>query len=153
MRFHPSEDPRAIDVVFENDLLVVVLDDGRRVCVPLCWSDRLFRACRSDLEDWRLVGDGRGIHWNQLDEDLAVEALLVPPSMLACRDGSQATMRRLDDLLRKLGVDPDAEDEPEFPDVHFAEGDFTGVLPDDDGRQRSIAAEIPRYLREPGDDT
>jgi hypothetical protein len=72
------EQPRAIGVDFVGNDLVVRLEDGRIVHVPLDWFPRLRAAAREDLSDWRLVGRGVGIHWPRLDEDLSVSGLLDP---------------------------------------------------------------------------
>ncbi len=64
-----------------EDELVVYLEDGRTVYVPLEWFPRLRDASAEDLGDWRLVGRGVGIHWPTLNEDLSVRALLVPESV------------------------------------------------------------------------
>ena len=29
-----------------------------------------------ERQHWRLIGDGQGIHWKSLDEDISVEGLL-----------------------------------------------------------------------------
>jgi len=72
------EHPRALRVeVIESDL-VVHLEDGRIVSVPLEWFPKLRDASPEALGDWRLVGRGVGIHWPTLDEDLSVRGLLVP---------------------------------------------------------------------------
>jgi hypothetical protein len=72
------ESPRALRVeVLEGDL-VVHLEDGRTVSVPLEWFPKLRDASPDALGDWRLVGRGVGIHWPKLDEDLSVRGLLVP---------------------------------------------------------------------------
>ncbi|HHI79431.1 MAG TPA: DUF2442 domain-containing protein [Planctomycetes bacterium] len=73
---HPRVDPRAIDVTIDADELMVTLADGRRVAVPLAWFPKLLHAKQSQRENWRLVGDGQGIHWSDLDEDLSVKGLL-----------------------------------------------------------------------------
>jgi hypothetical protein len=72
------EQPRAIAVGFEGRELVVRLEDGRTVHVPLDWFPRLRDANEDELGDWRLVGRGVGIHWPKLDEDLSVSGLLAP---------------------------------------------------------------------------
>jgi hypothetical protein len=59
-----------------EDELTVDLADGRRVSVPLAWFPRLLHADAAQLANWRLLGDGQGIHWPDLDEDLSVEGLL-----------------------------------------------------------------------------
>ncbi len=69
-------DPRAVDVTISEDELTVHLADGRRLTVPLVWFPRLLHGSPEDRRNWRLIGDGRGIHWPDLDEDLSVEGLL-----------------------------------------------------------------------------
>ena len=78
MSISAPESPRALRVeVLEGDL-VVHLEDGRTVSVPLEWFPKLRDASPDALGDWRLVGRGVGIHWPKLDEDLSVRGLLVP---------------------------------------------------------------------------
>lgn len=72
------EQPRAIGLGFEGRELVVRLEDGRTVQVPLDWFPRLRDANDDELGGWRLVGRGVGIHWPKLDEDLSVSGLLAP---------------------------------------------------------------------------
>ena len=72
----PSVDPRAVDVTTDDDNLVVDLADGRRVTVPLVWFPRLLHAKPDQRRNWRLIGDGQGIHWPEVDEDLSVSGLL-----------------------------------------------------------------------------
>ncbi|MBM4060185.1 MAG: DUF2442 domain-containing protein [Planctomycetes bacterium] len=72
----PRVDPRAVQVAVGDDELTVTLADGRRVSVPLVWFPRLLHADPLQRQHWRLLGDGQGIHWPDLDEDLSVEGLL-----------------------------------------------------------------------------
>jgi len=60
-----------------SDALTVELGDGRRVSVPLAWYPRLAHGRPAERRRWELIGDGSGIHWPELDEDIAVEALLL----------------------------------------------------------------------------
>ena len=69
-------DASATDVAFADHELRVSLRDGRTISVPLSWFPRLAEADDSVRASWRLIGTGEGIHWNALDEDLSVEALL-----------------------------------------------------------------------------
>jgi hypothetical protein len=69
-------DPRAVDVGTDDDNLTVDLADGRRVTVPLAWFPRLLHATPGQRRNWRLMGDGQGIHWPDIDEDLSVCGLL-----------------------------------------------------------------------------
>jgi hypothetical protein len=73
-------DARAKDVRTSGDELSVLLADGRRVSVPLAWFPRLLHATPAERENWRLLGDGEGIHWPDLDEDLSVAGLLEGPT-------------------------------------------------------------------------
>ena len=66
----------ARDVAFTEDEMIVSLVDGRRIAVPLAWFPRLVDATRAQLENWELLGDGEGIHWPDLDEDVSVAGLL-----------------------------------------------------------------------------
>jgi len=68
--------PLAQDVSFTDDDLIVSLVDGRKVVVPLVWFARLSSASKSQLENYEILGDGEGIHWPDLDEDLSVAGLL-----------------------------------------------------------------------------
>lgn len=56
--------------------LIVLLADGREVKVPFAWFPRLFHATPVHRSSYRLIGNGIGIHWPALDEDLSVEGLL-----------------------------------------------------------------------------
>ena len=68
--------PLASDVQFTDDDMVVSLVDGRRVSVPLVWFPRLASATVEQLENYELLGDGEGIHWPEIDEDLSIDGLL-----------------------------------------------------------------------------
>ncbi len=63
-------------VVFTEDSFIVYLNDGRSISVPLVWYPRLFNATRQELENYELIGDGEGIHWPDLDEDMSIEGIL-----------------------------------------------------------------------------
>jgi len=65
----------ASKVWFTKDMLYVLLRDGRELGVPLLWFPRLRKGSQEQLNNWRLIGNGIGIHWEDLDEDLSVSAL------------------------------------------------------------------------------
>ena len=67
---------RAQDVQVTDDELIVALDDGRTIVVPLAWYPRLLHGTREERANWRLIGRGEGIHWPDLDEDISIEHLL-----------------------------------------------------------------------------
>jgi hypothetical protein len=68
--------PRAREVSVSDDELTVALADGRRISVPLTWFPRLLHATPPQLHNYELLGDGEGIHWPDVDEDLSVAGLL-----------------------------------------------------------------------------
>jgi hypothetical protein len=67
----------ARDCRFSEDDLILELNDGRTLTVPLAWYPRLFHATPAERSNWRWVGRGIGIHWPDLDEDIAVEDLIL----------------------------------------------------------------------------
>lgn len=67
---------KASDLWFSDNKLFVRLVDGREVGVPMEWFPKLRNASQKDLMNWRFIGDGIGIHWESLDEDISVEGLL-----------------------------------------------------------------------------
>jgi len=66
----------AKDVWFTKDMLYVQLSDGRELGVPITWFSKLKNATKDQLKKWRFIGNGIGIHWEDLDEDISIEALL-----------------------------------------------------------------------------
>jgi len=56
--------------------IIVNLVDGRKISAPLIWFPRLAKASQEALNHWELLGDGEGIYWPDVDEDLSVKGLL-----------------------------------------------------------------------------
>jgi hypothetical protein len=69
-------EPLARDIRFTKNAIHVVLADGREVSAPLQWFPRLLRATAKQRAKWELIGDGIGIHWPLVDEDIEVASLL-----------------------------------------------------------------------------
>jgi hypothetical protein len=69
-------EPVATEVSFADDMICLVLDDGREVRTPLEFYPRLAKATSKQLENFRLLGGGTGIHWEDLDEDLSVDSIV-----------------------------------------------------------------------------
>ena len=67
---------RAQRVLVTEDALVVELVDGRTMTVPVTWYPRLAHGTMVERENCRLIGEGEGIHWPDLDEDISIEGLL-----------------------------------------------------------------------------
>ncbi|MBS1248541.1 MAG: hypothetical protein MAG431_00093 [Chloroflexi bacterium] len=67
---------KAQDVIITEDTIAVDLTDGRTVSVPLGWYPRLLHGTPKERANWRLIGQGEGIHWPDLDEDIRVENIV-----------------------------------------------------------------------------
>jgi hypothetical protein len=71
-----SDLPKAREVCVSEDELTVLLADGRRISVPLVWFPRLLHATPDQRRNLEILGEGEGIHWPEIDEDLSVAGLL-----------------------------------------------------------------------------
>ncbi len=67
---------KAVNVTITDDAIVVDLSDGRTITAPLVWYPRLLQGNQRERNNWRLIGDGNGIHWQELDEDISVENII-----------------------------------------------------------------------------
>jgi hypothetical protein len=67
---------RAQNVLLTEAALGVEMIDGRTITVPLTWYPRLAHGTPAERANWRLIGEGEGLHWPDLDEDISVEGLL-----------------------------------------------------------------------------
>ena len=68
--------PGATSAVVTDDALIVELADGRSVSAPLAWYPRLLHATAEERCKWRLIAQGEGIHWPDIDEDISVASLI-----------------------------------------------------------------------------
>ena len=71
-----TADERVADVEVSENEFSVRLMDGRTISVPLVWYPRLLNATEPQRRNWRIIGGGYGIHWEDVDEDLSTEGLL-----------------------------------------------------------------------------
>jgi len=84
------EVPNAESVTVTDDTLSVDLSDGRTIAVPLAWFPRLQYATPAERDNWRLIGKGHGIHWEDADEDISVEGLVLG----RCSGESQVSLQK-----------------------------------------------------------
>ncbi len=71
------KEPKAVSIEFTEHAFKVNLADGRVISVPLEWFPALRDADQKQRNNWRLIGEGIGIHWPDLDEDISIEGLLI----------------------------------------------------------------------------
>ncbi|NPA91583.1 MAG: DUF2442 domain-containing protein [Chloroflexi bacterium] len=71
-----EREARAQTVKITDEEIIVELEDGRTISAPLAWFPRLLHGTPEERANWRLIGEGEGIHWPDLDEDIEVRHLL-----------------------------------------------------------------------------
>jgi hypothetical protein len=69
-------EPRVNSVTVTNEAIVAHLTDGRIVSVPIEWSWRLSDASPEERARWEIIGDGQGMHWPDVDEDISLDGML-----------------------------------------------------------------------------
>lgn len=84
-------DPTIRRVEVSNETITAHLVDGRVISVPLAWSWRLSEATPAQRANWELIGNGHGVHWPDVDEDISAEGMLAGmPARRPRRGGSGA---------------------------------------------------------------
>jgi hypothetical protein len=72
-----DEYPKILDVEVTERWITAMFVDGRRISLPLAWSWRLERATSEQRSRWELIGEGEGVHWPEIDEDLSARGFFV----------------------------------------------------------------------------
>lgn len=67
---------RIKDIEITEDTLTAHLMDGRTISVPLVWSWRLSEATPEQRANYKIIGNGHGVHWPDIDEDISAEGML-----------------------------------------------------------------------------
>ena len=70
------DDPRVLTVEVTSDEIIARLMDGRTISVPLAWSWRLSDATPEQRQRYEIIGNGLGIHWPDVDEDISIRGML-----------------------------------------------------------------------------
>jgi hypothetical protein len=76
LKTHSPTSVLATEVRFTKVDMLVSLSDGREVSVPLEWFPRLRDATPEQRNKWRFIASGIGMHWEEIDEDIAVTTVL-----------------------------------------------------------------------------
>ncbi len=71
-----ATEARISKVRFDNDYLHCELKDGRIISVPIIWYPRLWNALPEERNVYEITGDGYGVYWPNIDEDLSVKGFL-----------------------------------------------------------------------------
>ncbi|MBN2107165.1 MAG: DUF2442 domain-containing protein [Deltaproteobacteria bacterium] len=70
------QDVRIKDINITSDTITAYFMDGRAISVPLAWSWRLSEATPKQRSNCEIIGDGHGVHWPDVDEDISAEGML-----------------------------------------------------------------------------
>ncbi|MBD2552961.1 DUF2442 domain-containing protein [Limnothrix sp. FACHB-708] len=69
--------PRILNISLDEDYLILELEDGRVLSVPIAWYPRLVHGTEAERQNFQISGAGFGIHWPELDEDIGIAGLLL----------------------------------------------------------------------------
>ena len=69
-------DTRIKNIDVTDDSIIAHLMDGRTISVPLVWSWRLMEATSKQRKNYEIIGDGHGVHWPDIDEDISADGML-----------------------------------------------------------------------------
>jgi hypothetical protein len=70
------QEVRIKDIKVTDDTITAYLVDGRIISVPLAWSWRLSEATPEQRRNYEIIGDGQGVHWPDIDEDISAEGMM-----------------------------------------------------------------------------
>ena len=71
-----TREARIVWMDVSDDLITAELVDGRAISVPLAWSWRLSDATQEQRQNFEIIGDGEGVHWPDVDEDISARGML-----------------------------------------------------------------------------
>ncbi len=71
-----SSDPRARSIEVTDQRITAQLSDGRTISVPLSWSWRLSKATPEQRSRYEIIGEGTGVRWPEIDEDISIRGML-----------------------------------------------------------------------------
>jgi hypothetical protein len=100
MNIVASSEPRIIGLKVTNESIIAQLADGRTVSVPLAWSWRLSEATPAQRNNFEMLGNGQGVHWPDVDEDISAVGMLCgtparrPKGMVKSRPRKAASTAR-----------------------------------------------------------
>ena len=98
------QEVRIKDISVTEDTITAQLMDGRIISVPLAWSWRLSEATPKQRANWRIIGDGQGVHWPDIDEDISAEGMLygipAPRPRISSKFSAKSEQRKIKSLKR-----------------------------------------------------
>ncbi len=93
------QEVRIKDISVTEDTITAQLMDGRIISVPLAWSWRLSEATPKQRANYRIIGDGHGVHWPDIDEDISAEGMLygipAPRPRISSKYGAKPKQKKM----------------------------------------------------------
>ena len=83
------QEVRIKNVIIAEDTITAYLIDGRVISVPITWSWRLSEATPEQRAHYEIIGNGQGVHWPDIDEDISAEGMLYGIPALRARKFSK----------------------------------------------------------------
>ncbi len=63
-------------VGFGDTKMYIELSTNRVLAVPYTYTERLSNATKKELQEYRLIANGIGIHFDKIDEDISLEGII-----------------------------------------------------------------------------
>lgn len=73
---HIPPDPRIRSLGVTEEEVIARLEDGRKISIPLAWSERLSRATREQRHNFQLLDEGELVYWPDVGEFLSAQGML-----------------------------------------------------------------------------
>lgn len=99
-----SSEPRIVSLKVTSDSLVAQLADGRTVSVPLAWSWRLSEVTLEQRNHFEIMGNGQGVHWPDIDEDISAWGMLYGTPAQRRKHKVQPERRRTPEATKRAQV-------------------------------------------------
>lgn len=59
-----------------NEKIYIYLDSQDVLAIPYDYTKRLQNAKKEDLKNYHLIGGGRGVHFEDIDEDISLQGII-----------------------------------------------------------------------------
>jgi len=64
------------NVTFDEQKIYIVLSSGDILTLPYTYTSKIANADKEDLKSYYIIGDGIGIHFEKIDEDISLNGIL-----------------------------------------------------------------------------
>ncbi len=101
MNIVANSEPRILELKVTNDSIIAQLADGRTVSVPLAWSWRLSEATLAQRNNFEIMGNGQGVHWPDIDEDISAMGMLCGTPARRPKRGVKSQQRKAASTMKR----------------------------------------------------